>query len=95
MKVDVADIQKMDLKPGQVLVISMDLGRMPPMRKRDQMTAMLKTMRSVIPDKSIHIVAIPSTTTFSIHDLPNIPQLEPEPFDPIEAWNRAKGVVCP
>ncbi len=93
MKIDVTDIKKVDLKPGETLVVSIEINpNMPPSRRKKHMQAVADVWRSVFPDPAINIVIMPDTASLSIIS-PSGTVTDITPVDPQTDYDRAMGII--
>lgn len=92
MNVDPGIVIKLDLKPGDTMVVSIDLGTLPSSRAREYMERVANLWRTVIPDKAINIMVIPNSTNITILG-PGMITQNTSPANPQDAYDHAMGIV--
>lgn len=93
---NIADIKKVDLKPGDTLVVTVDCGNMPPSRRKQYLTDIANHWKSVFTDPSINIIAVPTIITLSIIGNGSSiqqPVNTPTVADTQSDYDRAMGII--
>jgi len=98
MTIEIEDIKKVNLQPGETLVIQINCKNIPSNRKQDYLQNATKLWRQVFPDPAINIVAIPpevSLTVISSTPTPRVMKpdlLKSQPVDQTD-YERAMEII--
>ncbi len=93
MKIEIEDIKKINLSPGETLVVQVDCGNMPPNRRNEHLQKIANSWKQIFPDPLINIVTISTDVSLAIigaNVITNIGNTSP---DPTTDYDRAMGII--
>ena len=93
MKIEIEDIKKINLNPGETLVVQVDCGNMPPKRRNEYLSNIAKDFRGVFPDPSVHIVAISTEVSLAVLGVNAVTNIGNTSPDPTVDYDRAMGII--
>jgi hypothetical protein len=61
--IDIENIQRMNLKPGEKILVTIDVGNLPPTQAGEYMDAVLMNLQVRFPDNEVFVVSSKVTIT--------------------------------
>jgi hypothetical protein len=97
MQIDIADLKRINIQPGEILVIEIDTGKMPPARVAQHLADVQRMARASLPDPNVKIWVVQKNNyTLSVVSANQVAAgggVGNAPSDPLTDYDRAmKGL---